>query len=320
MRLPVLLISLLYPYVLLTSCNPPNSQSSSTPKSSTSLLPTASDPLADTPPTSLGVAKKSCGDALPKDEKAYPVKFYPVSISYSAKNLELVRKHFCEDAIKKNSQKLNQDIIQVGAFDSPEKAEKFRLALSVHFQGAEVGEVKSIQGPSTASGKGNIGASAKLTPQQVSELEKIVGTGKDFETQDVVVLPSQLPDGFKVKFLSVSRQNHPSPKYQGGRYSIRYENDKGQCFTLNGGVSAPTGDAPIDYKTTKTIDSPALGSLTLGIDRYDNSMSLIAIVPAMGTIRGRNRYSLVSSTRSDCSRITVADAITIVKSLQFLNP
>lgn len=56
--------------------------------------------IADTSMPPSGQTQKSCGDTLPKDKQAYPVRFYPIFISYSDKNLKLAKKYFCEDAIE----------------------------------------------------------------------------------------------------------------------------------------------------------------------------------------------------------------------------
>jgi hypothetical protein len=310
--------------LMLSGCGTSEKQTTAEKPPEVSLSPSP-NPITDSPKASvpLGKAKASCGDALPKDAKAYPVSFYPVFVSYSDKNLELVKKHFCADAIKRRSEKLGQDVVQVGSFTSRERANALKSELSAHLQGADIGEPTVVQ--SSAGSTKNVGEAAKLSSKQIKELKDTVGIEKDFETQSVVVLPTDIPSGFTVSFFRASRMEPKSvrlTKYSGGVYSIGYKSSDGVCFTINGGVDAPIGDEPIAYKKVEEIISPALGKLEMGIDRINDASneSFILLVPNIGIKRGKNRYYFGSFGKDGCKRISEKDAIRVLRSLQFLQP
>jgi len=92
------------------------------PSTQASPLKTSNDKQTTLPET----PQKTCGENLPKDVKDYPVSFFPVYIDYSEKSLELVNNHFCKDAYKRFSNKLNKDIIQIASFVSYDKATQFQ--------------------------------------------------------------------------------------------------------------------------------------------------------------------------------------------------
>ena len=324
MRLSIFPIAPLALCISLVGCNWSQQEAPSTPTSVQPPPSPSSNPIADAPVSALGKAQKICGDPSPKDEKAYPVSFYPVFVTYSDKNLELVRKHFCEDAIKRFSEKLSKDVVQVGSFTSKEKAEKMKLALSSHLQGAEVGEptvVQTLSKPTIPSAGKNIGVAARLTPQQVQELEKSVGAGKDFNNQVVVVLPSDIPSGFEVSSFRVYKTGIPKREF-GGRYTINYKNKEGACFYVDGGIVSAQGDTPVTFEKTEPIPSLALGNLVLGIEKFDKDLNirLVSLVPSNGLVKGKNLYYFGSNDANGCSVISKKDAVRIARSLQFLNP
>jgi hypothetical protein len=114
---------------------------------------------------------------------------------------------------------------------------------------------------------------AKLTSEQAAQLSSIVGNGKDFNTQDVVVLPTDVPDGFRVAHFAAWKQNAPSPELSGGYYQVLYKNSRGACFTINGGRIRPIGDRPTQYERALSLLSPALGSVEVGITDFDRASS-----------------------------------------------
>ncbi len=310
---------------LLSSCSSTKTQPTveQSPKAVTAQSNGSS---ADAPTVPLGKARATCGDPLPKDEKAYPVSFYPVSVKYSEANLEVVKKHFCADAIKRKSEKLGKDVVQVGSFTSRDRASALRSELSANLQEAEIGEPTVIQATR------NVGEAARLSPQQVSQLKEIVGIGKDFETQDVVVLPTDIPNDFKAVEFSSARQKTSRPKFTGGRYSILYKNSKSECFELSGGVIQPIGDEPTKYEKVIPLESPALGAIEIGVTNGDRDSynEMIGFTQSMQRIYiGRNEYRFVSHANKNqdqsnsiysCSRMNQEDAIRVVRSMQFLNP
>jgi hypothetical protein len=311
--------------LLLSACSSSEKQPIADRSPEATPLP-SSNPIADAPPAvPLGKAKATCGDALPKDEKAYPVSFYPIFVSYSDKNLELVKKHFCEDAIKRRSEKLGKDVVQVGSFTSKERASALKSELSGYLKGVDVGEPTIIQSSiEKVNTTQNIGREAKLSPQQVTELQKVVGVSKDFQTQEVVILPSDIPGSFKVKHFSTRKQKFPTPRFAGGRYTISYENNQNECFSIEGGVIQPMGDEPTKYEKVISLSSPALGTVDLGITDVDTIRGggFIGFTQSAGRIFiGKNEYSFSSPGGMEkCNRISQKDAVQLVRSIQFLNP
>lgn len=174
----------------------------------------------------------------------------------------------------------------------------------------------------------------KLSPQQIKKLKDVVGVGKDFKTQSVVVLPANIPDGFKITHFSVWKQTHPSPRFVGGRYDITFLNKRNECFGINGGVVQPIGDEPTKYEKIISLSSPALGTVDLGVTDGDTIKrgGFMGFTQSMGRIFiGRNEYSFASPVIQSqsikglgfiekCIRMNQRDAIQVVRSMQFLNP
>jgi hypothetical protein len=174
----------------------------------------------------------------------------------------------------------------------------------------------------------------KLSPQQIKKLKDVVGVGKDFKTQSVVVLPANIPDGFKITHFSVWKQTHPSPRFVGGRYDITFLNKRNECFGINGGVVQPIGDEPTKYEKIISLSSPALGTIDLGVTDGDTIKhgGFLGFTESMNRIfKGRNEYSFespVMQTQSKerfqlvdrCHRMTKEDATRVVQSMQFFNP
>ena len=343
MRLSLFLIVPLYFCISLIGCSHSGNQTTSNTPASVSDPPSVK--RADSPAPDLGLAQKSCGDLLPKDKEAYPVSFYPVFVDYSEKNLDLVKKHFCEDSIKKFSQELGKDVVQVASFSSKERADKFKLSLSPHLQGSEVGEHTIVESSksSGASGTKNLGIAAKLTPQQVNDLNSVVGRGKDFKDKktSVVLVPTNLPDDYKVAYFETWRPQLSD--ISGGHYEIVYKNSQDQCFLIGGGVRIPIGDEPEVFEETEVF-SPDLGKFKLGYTKSSriDSKSAIAFTGSLDRLaRQNNTYTFSSPIRmpegkvgnyfhlpkSDinfskkqlCKMMSFQDAKKVVESLRFLN-
>jgi hypothetical protein len=315
--------------LLLCSCRTGDNQPTVSEKPTEANPSQSLAPIADAP-IPLGKAKATCGDALPKDEKVYPVSFHPVFVSYSEKNLEIVKKHFCADAIKRRSEKLGKDVVQVGSFTSKERANALKSELSAHLQGADIGEPTVIQNFGKVSVTKNVGEAARLSPQQINQLQEIVGVGKDFKTQDVAVLPTDIPNDFQVVKFSSVRYKDKKPRFTGGHYFIFYKNSKSECFELSGGVIQQIGDEPTKYEEVVNLNSPALGAVDIGISDGDRELhnGTIGFTQSMQRIFiGRNEYRFASHTMENkdksnhqCTRMSQEDAIRVVRSMQFLNP
>jgi hypothetical protein len=307
----------------------------------------ATFPLPETP-------QKTCGDPFPKAAAADSISFYPVIVEYSKENLDLVKKHFCEDALKHFGEKAKKDIIQVASFSSREKADEFKIKLAQHFSGVEVGDptiVKSLSGtvPIESSDVFQDPTFQKsgLTPKQSNKLISAIGRSKDFNKNNVIVLPTNLPPGYVVDELSVVDKidvvgANSTLNKKAGYYSIVYKNPYGACFVISGGEITPKGATADKYEEVSNIQSPALGSIKLGLTdafKEDGSKSIV-FAEAMGLhLKGRNEYDFRSpflggfthaenkdqyheSRRKfkDCKMMNLQDAKKVVESLQFINP
>lgn len=326
-----LLSATLTTLTILTSCSQPKNTLTVSPS-----IPVVQSPIVANSPTLPQTPQKTCGDPLPNNAMAYPISFYPVIVDYSQKNFNLVKKHFCEDALKRFSQKAKKEIIQVGSFTSQVRAINFKNELAKYFVGVEVGEATIVKPSSTESltdtaTVSTVMKAAKLTSEQADELKKIVGGGKDFKSQHVVVVPTDIPDGFKVTRFATLKQEHPSPRFQGGHYTIVYKNAQNACFEIDGGVIVPVGDGPYKFEKSLNLFSPALGAVEIGITSYDRFFSTgrIGFTESSHRVsRGKNEYTFVSPSfhsgqpgiNNGCTRMDEKDAVRIVKSLQFMNP
>lgn len=181
--------------------------------------------------------QKTCGDPLPNDAKTYPVSFYPVYVDYNEKSLELVKKHFCEDAFKDIREKTGKDIVQVASFTSPEKANQSKERLSHKFSG--------------------------LNLQQLKELKALIGNNNRDKIDFKVVLPTYLPNGYKVHQFSAVNNTQYSIHYE-----ITYCNFNKQCLILRAD-NGQWGNGPLGFSKLE-IPSPALGDITLEYVEADN--------------------------------------------------
>ncbi|MEQ8956423.1 MAG: hypothetical protein RLP02_00640 [Coleofasciculus sp. C2-GNP5-27] len=91
------------------------------------------------PFSKIAFPQATCGDRLPQEPTAYPVKLYPVFINYSDRNFSEVKSKFCQDALSKVREN-GQRAIQVASFLTPERAEAFKDLMIDSFGSGEVGE------------------------------------------------------------------------------------------------------------------------------------------------------------------------------------
>lgn len=245
-------------------------------------------------------------------------------------------------SIKRFSKKLDKEVVQIASFTSKNRANELISKLSPYFEGVEMGEPTVIEADprlKTSATTKTIGEASGLTPQQVTTLKEVVGTGKDFKTQEVVILPTDVPDGFQVVYFSAWKQKHTmgkrlNPRFSGGRYSVLYRNNKNECFAISGGVVKPIGDSGTKYDKIINLSSPAFGNIDIGITEGDriNDKDFIGFTKAMDEFFiGRNQYMFASPRNvhesgdgfqkiNPCKRINQQVAIRLVRSLQFLNP
>jgi predicted small lipoprotein YifL len=262
--------------------------------------------------------QKMCGDSLPKDVNSYPASFYPVFVDYSKKNLELVKKHFCEDAIEKVREKTGKSVIQVASFTSLEKVNQFKEKLSQHFNGVDVGEPTVVESlPATVS-KESFTKFPGLSLQQLKELRGLIGYNNKYKIDFKVVLPTYLPDGYQVRQFSATTIE----------YELKYCNFDNQCFSIRAD-NGQWGDGLTNFSRVE-VSSLALGDVTLEYIKADDlSASSFAtfrkdILRKDGT--KMMSYSMGSlceklSEKRVCSKsqLSLPDAVKIVKSLQYAN-
>ena len=120
--------------------------------------------------------KPVCGDTLPTDLKAYPVKLYPVFVDYSESNLQTVQSKFCQDALSKTREKTGKEAIQVGSFLTVDRANAFKEFLLKNIGSGEVGEPTVIESNPNSNNynKSNSVASNDATNNQTGWLDWIV--------------------------------------------------------------------------------------------------------------------------------------------------
>jgi hypothetical protein len=88
--------------------------------------------------------KDVCGDPRPTDPNVYPVKFYPINVPYSEKNLAKARSIFCRDSIKKTNIDNGKREIQIASFTDSEKAIAFASMVNLEIAGAKVGSPTTV--------------------------------------------------------------------------------------------------------------------------------------------------------------------------------
>jgi hypothetical protein len=280
-------------------------------------------------------SEKSCGDSPPIDPKSYPVSFYPVSVEYSDKNLELVQKHFCEDAIKIKSKSLGKEVLQVASFTSMQRADSFKEKLSQHFSQAMVGDPTIVENPPSKLGDGKnneVSSLHKLSGltqdqfNQINNLRKEVRVdrlGEDFRFR--AILPTYIPDGFKLDFYEVV--SRPGVINRGGwqGYTLVYLNEQKQCFDLTVDTSQ-IGGPPERHEEIKVI-SQAFGEVILDYTDFDkgysNSYVKLGRIPDHLNDK-RTKYFFDSPTGDrqkypkDCKKIDLQIAVKIVENLVVL--
>ncbi|HLO47332.1 MAG TPA: hypothetical protein VK203_14410 [Nostocaceae cyanobacterium] len=269
---------------------------------------------------------ESCGEKLPNDPKAYPVKYYPVFIDYSEGNLQSVKSKYCRDAFKKKRKTTGKDAIQAASFLSIERANKFSKFMSEKLGSGEIDEPTVREAKQTTEGadspaqsKLSVAKAAKLTPEQVNQL---VSAGKNVHLENgkvkelQIVVPTYIPPGFKLDKFEVIGGVYPY-------YEINYRNTNNGCFSF-GAFTAPGAGSPGEYATVNAT-TPALGMVTIvytDFDYYYNK-PLVAF-SYQSNIRDKEvgKYSFYSGSypNSNCNAVSLKEAIKIVESLQFLNP
>lgn len=69
--------------------------------------------------------RSACGDPLPKRAKDFPTSLYPVYVRYSAENLDIVKRKFCQDAFVIRRRDTGSQAIQVASFVQEKRAQQF---------------------------------------------------------------------------------------------------------------------------------------------------------------------------------------------------
>ncbi len=291
--------------------------------------PTPKPPLSTNPFDSVSFPQDACGDKLPEDPQAYPVEFYPVYIDYSESNLQAVTSKFCRDALKKYRETKGKDYIQVASLVGKERANQFKDLMQQEFGSGEIGEPSVINASKNiAVSPSAIGNSAKLTD---SELEQLISLDKTKISRDGnrkhtfrVVLPTYIPDGFKVDGFIV-REDHK----HGHSYEIRYRNQNNTCF----GLKADNGQwgGPVAESETLEVLSQSLGLVILrhsSLDQISNSyLDFRKDLPSPQS-SPKTAYSFWSITGSKyytdnykCKfSLSLQEGVHVIESLQYLTP
>ncbi|HLO86186.1 MAG TPA: hypothetical protein VK203_14415 [Nostocaceae cyanobacterium] len=270
---------------------------------------------------SVSFPQESCGEKLPNDPKAYPIKYYPVFIDYSDDNLQSIKSKYCKDARKKLRKTTGKDAIQVASFSSIERAKKFSKFMSEKLGSGEVGEPTVIEAKRTtevidakAGFNLSVAKAAKLTPDQVEQLvslDKNNEAGIDFK----VIVPTHVPNGFQISNFEV--RNTPDETI----YRIVYRNSSDFCFSIEGN-SGGWGSGPEEERSVEVL-SPALGKVILGYTEFSaiTKKPWIAFQGAPIIIGERGYFfNSPENKEQNCNTISLQEAIKIVESLQYLNP
>ncbi|QYO62058.1 protein-L-isoaspartate(D-aspartate) O-methyltransferase [Leptolyngbya sp. 7M] len=159
---------------------------------------------------------------------------------------------------------------------------------------------------------------AKLSSQEKDELLAI--DQNNYKNIPVkIVLPTYVPDGFKVEEVAVNDDKRFGPSY-----SIIYFDENNNCFEVSG-ASGGFGAGAEDFEIL-TVNSKALGNVELGYTQFDQVKNQPRIgfnqftVP--GVIPSDQQYSFWSpgTVNSQCNAIELQEAAKIVESLDYLNP
>ena len=287
----------------------------------------------------LDISQKVCGNTLPKEVNLYPVNFHPIFVNYTEKNLELVKQHFCEDTFKKLLDKTGKEAIQIALFTRQEIANQFKENLTQYFNGADIGVLNIARTDPNVKASPHLSQDqviykARLTPEQAKKLVSALGISKDFEKDNVIVLPTDIPNGYTIdKLFAWQKQSRLNNRMIGGYYEIVYKNSYGSCFLIGGGQVGARGMGLEKYEEIANIQSPALGPVKLGFNDYpkeDNSKFITFAEPMAKHIEGRNQYEFISpftsylhnskQKYSNCKMMKLQDAKRVVQSLQFINP
>ena len=283
-------------------------------------------------------AKKVCGDPAPTDAKDYPVSFYPVSVEYSDRNLEIVRKHFCEDASKLPSKSLGKDVLQVASFISREKAESFREKLSQHFSQSRVGKPTIVEKPRSDVGdkklqseKLSFSTFPSLSEDQIRQLYRLKGRpiyrGSSIKLE--VALPTYLPTSMQVSYFKLDgTENSEHNVIHSPSYEILYKDINNSCFRFKGD-SGQWGDAPTGWSSVE-IDTIAFGKVFVERNEFDKKKPLLSqfqydIKDSRG-IRPLYRYYMASvmessqfpETKGCKNGLPFDEAVKIIKAIKFL--
>lgn len=76
--------------------------------------------------------RSTCGDKLPNNNSAYPLKYYPIFIKNTKDNLQAVKERFCADAFVMKDKVTGEEFIQVASFYT-QKGSEFLLLMEQNF-------------------------------------------------------------------------------------------------------------------------------------------------------------------------------------------
>lgn len=284
-----------------------------------------STPLSN-PFDSVSFPKDSCGDKLPTDQKAYPVKIYPVFIEYSEINFRAVTSKYCRDSLNKFRKETGKYAIQVGSFLSVEQANQFKYFLQDKLGSGEVGNPTLLEAkqasnriPISAHTKDTIAKASLLTHDQAKRLISISKNVR-LENGEIgkfeIVVPTYIPPGFKLDHLKTSGEDYPY-------YYVNYRNSNNVCFSFSA-FTSPGASSPGEYDTVE-VSAPAFEKVTLTYTNFDDNYNKPLVASYLASNR-RNKevgkYNFYSGNNSgkNCNTINLKAAVKIVESLQFIKP
>ncbi|WP_293354891.1 MULTISPECIES: hypothetical protein [unclassified Microcoleus] len=169
--------------------------------------------------------KPSCGDLSLTNSTTDTVKFYRVFVDYSDRNLQAVKANYCGDAFPKNRKDNGNKVIQVASFADEQRANQFKKFLTKEFGNTsiEVGEatVNKIPKPTKNVTQGT---------QTMNNVRAILEKVKSLNPSEVasckgkLVLPTYIPQGFKLESEMDGRTSHFSCRASGDYYPVYHLN------------------------------------------------------------------------------------------------
>lgn len=170
--------------------------------------------------------------------------------------------------------------------------------------------------------KQSIAQAAKLTPEQVEQLESLKQNNPQAATFKFVV-PTYIPDGFQVELLEAEVLEADAIDQNGAFvYNLVYRNPQNVCFSIHSSSSNNWQDSfTSDYKTVE-VNSKTLGKVVLNYTDFDGFTQGPYIGFKKPIWQRNQKYTFESGSGIFCNSdsISIEEAVKVVESFKYLNP